>query len=425
MSIKAHTIWNIAGSAVPLLVAAVAIPSLVHSLGVESFGILTLIWTLIGYFSLFDLGLGRAITHHVSSKLQTVPMAEIINRINVGLIYALIAGLLGSVLILVLAEPLSSSWIKVSSNIQNQTYLAFIFSALAIPFVALSSGMKGVLEAFGQFDRVNVVRIFQGITTFALPILSVHIYGPNLGAIALLLGLSRVVVLLLYLLFISKHVGKHWLSSFGNLKFDLSLLKFGAWMTLSNIVSPLLIYLDRFVISSVMGGQVVAYYTVPFEILTRLLIIPGAMGSALFPKLTSEYHNESESVGQLLKNSLITITLVMTVLCLLVFMLYQPLVSWWISKEFADASSEVASFLVIGIWMNSIGFIIYTAVQAKVGAKQTALLHLTELALFIPMLYIFLVEMGIVGAAIAWTIRVSFDALGMFWLLKRSHQYAI
>ncbi len=425
MSIKIHTIWNIAGSAVPLLVAAVAVPSLVHSLGVESFGVLTLIWTLIGYFSLFDLGLGRAITHHVSSKLQTLPMDEIVNRINVGLIYALIAGLFGAVIILALADTLSSSWIKVSSTIQNETYRAFIFSALAIPFVALSSGMKGVLEAFGHFDRVNIVRIFQGITTFALPILSVYLYGPDLGAIALLLGISRVLVLMLYIYSIKNQIGNNWLSSFGNLNFDLSLLKFGAWMTLSNIVSPLLIYLDRFVISSVMGGQVVAYYTVPFEILTRLLIIPGAMGSALFPKLTDQYHNQTSSATQLFKKSLMAVTAVMTILCLLVFVLYQPLVSWWISKEFAEASKDVASFLVVGIWMNSIGFIVYTALQAKVGAKQTALLHLFELAFFIPLLYILLVKMGIVGAALAWTIRVSFDAFAMFWLLKRSHLYAI
>lgn len=424
MSIRIHTIWNIAGSAVPLLVAAVTIPNLVHSLGVESFGVLTLIWTLIGYFSLFDLGLGRSITHHISSKLETIPMAEMVNRINVGLVYTLSAGLLGAVIILALANS-ASGWIKVSSQIQHQTYIAFIYSALAIPFVALSSGMKGVLEAFDYFDQVNLVRIFQGIATFLLPILSVHFYGPNLGIIALSLGLSRVVVLMFYVAFVKKLIAINWLTFFKNLEFDPSLLKFGAWMTISNIISPLLVYFDRFIISSVIGGQIVAYYTVPFEILTRLLIIPGAMGSALFPKLSNEYHNGSKSVGKLLQNSMITIALVMTVLCVLVYMMYQPLVSWWISNEFANASKSVVHILTIGIWMNSLGFIAYTALQAKTGAKQTAVLHLIELALFIPLLYLLLKQMGITGAAIAWTTRVSFDALAMLWLLKRCHLYDI
>jgi O-antigen/teichoic acid export membrane protein len=243
--------------------------------------------------------------------------------------------------------------------------------------------------------------------------------------IALSLGLSRVVVLLLYVFYVKKLIGNNWFSTFINLEFDLSLLRFGSWMTLSNIISPLLIYFDRFVISSVIGGQIVAYYTVPFEILTRLLIIPGAMGSALFPKLSNKYHNGSETAGKLLQHSLVTITVVMTILCLLVYIMYPPLVSWWISREFADASKNVVSILTIGIWMNSLGFIAYTALQAKTGAKQTAILHLIELVLFIPLLYLLLIKLGIVGAAIAWTIRVSFDALIMFWLLKRSHLYAI
>jgi O-antigen/teichoic acid export membrane protein len=419
MSIKIHTIWNIAGSAVPLVVAAATIPHLVNSLGVESFGVLTLIWTLIGYFSLFDLGLGRAITHHISSKLDIVPMSEIINRINVGLIYTSLAGLLGAVIIFAIAEP-ATGWMKVSHAIHDQTYQAFVFSALAIPFVALSSGMKGILEAFDHFGQVNLVRIFQGITTFALPVLSVYCHGPDLGMIALYLGLSRIAVLACYLVSVRKLVGENWHFTFSNLTFDSSLLKFGGWMTLSNIISPLLVYFDRFVISSVIGSHTVAYYTVPFEIATRLLIIPGAMGSALFPKLASRYHNPSKTIGHLIKHSLATIMLVMALLCLILYLAYQPVVSWWISKEFADASKNVVSILAIGIWMNSLGFIAYTALQAKTGAKQTALLHLIELLLFIPMLYLFLIKMGINGAAVAWTIRVSFDALAMFWLLQRS-----
>lgn len=420
MSIKIHTIWNIAGSAVPLVVAAVAVPHLVHSLGVESFGVLTLIWTLIGYFSLFDLGLGRAITHHISSKLDTVPMPEIINRINVGLICTLLAGLVGAAIIFTLAAP-ATGWMKVSNAIQHQTYIAFVFSALAIPFVAFSSGMRGVLEAFDHFGQVNLVRIFQGATTFILPVLCVYFHGPNLGIIALYLGLSRVVVLIFYLVSVKKLIGKHWHFNASNLTFDTSLLKFGGWMTVSNVISPMLVYFDRFVISSVVGSHTVAYYTVPFEIATRLLIIPGAMGSALFPKLASRYHNPSKTVGHLVKHSMATIMLVMGLLCLLVYATYEPMMSWWISKEFAEASKDVISYLIIGIWMNSLGFIAYTALQAKTGAKQTAILHLLELFLFIPMLYLLLIKMGIIGAAIAWTVRVSFDALAMFWLLKRSH----
>src|SRR5690349_6169557 len=64
-----NTTWNMVGQVVPLLVAAILIPMLIRRLGVDRFGVLALAWTLVGYFGLFDLGLGRALTKVVSEAL--------------------------------------------------------------------------------------------------------------------------------------------------------------------------------------------------------------------------------------------------------------------------------------------------------------------------------------------------------------------
>ena len=64
-----NTLWSLLGQGAPLLAALVTIPVLVRNLGTERFGILTLIWMVIGYFSVFDLGLGRALTKLVAAKL--------------------------------------------------------------------------------------------------------------------------------------------------------------------------------------------------------------------------------------------------------------------------------------------------------------------------------------------------------------------
>ena len=45
------------------------IPRVVAGLGMERFGLLTLVWTAIGYFGLFDFGLGRALTQQVAGRL--------------------------------------------------------------------------------------------------------------------------------------------------------------------------------------------------------------------------------------------------------------------------------------------------------------------------------------------------------------------
>ena len=66
-----NTIWNLVGEGAPLLVGVVAIPILIHALGTARFGILMIVWMLIGYLGLFDLGMGRALTNPVAQKLPS------------------------------------------------------------------------------------------------------------------------------------------------------------------------------------------------------------------------------------------------------------------------------------------------------------------------------------------------------------------
>ena len=64
-----NVLWNLVGPVAPLVVALFAIPYLVQGLGADRFGILTLGWVVAGYFSLFDLGLGRGLTKLVAQQL--------------------------------------------------------------------------------------------------------------------------------------------------------------------------------------------------------------------------------------------------------------------------------------------------------------------------------------------------------------------
>ncbi len=59
MRVAHGALLNLAGHAAPLVAAVAAVPALIGSIGQERFGFLALAWALVGYFSFFDLGLGR------------------------------------------------------------------------------------------------------------------------------------------------------------------------------------------------------------------------------------------------------------------------------------------------------------------------------------------------------------------------------
>jgi O-antigen/teichoic acid export membrane protein len=57
-----NVFWNLLGMGIPLLVAIFTIPLLIDGLGISRYGILTIVWMIIGYFNLFDLGIGTVLT---------------------------------------------------------------------------------------------------------------------------------------------------------------------------------------------------------------------------------------------------------------------------------------------------------------------------------------------------------------------------
>lgn len=65
--------------------------------------------------------------------------------------------------------------------------------------------------------------------------------------------------------------------------------------------------------------------------------------------------------------------------------------------------------LSIGIWLNSIALVPYTLLHANGNPKLTALFHLFELLLYALALWWLAKHFGLIGAAIAWVLRVAID----------------
>ena len=114
MSLKRNTLLNLTGSALPLLAGAALIPYTLAALGNEAFGVLTLIWGLIGYFSLFDLGVGRALTFKLSQLSATDQQVDISATLRAGLLLTAGVGLLGALLVWALAPRLAGQWLHIS-----------------------------------------------------------------------------------------------------------------------------------------------------------------------------------------------------------------------------------------------------------------------------------------------------------------------
>jgi len=409
MSLKRNTLWNLFGTGAPLLVGVFSIPFLMKHLGIESFGILTLIWALIGYFSLFDFGLGRALTQKVASQRALGALDKLPQLIKAGLVFTAIAGIVGGLILAVLAAPLGNSWLNVSFGLQKSAVYSLAIAAIGIPLTTITTGLRGVLEGFEDFKQINLLKILLGIANFGLPVVSIVLFGPILELAVASLVIARLLNMLLHIYPINAKLGWTWAKAKLDYSHVRDLWQFGVWMTMSNVISPLMVTADRFLISAVIGAASVAYYTVPFDSLIRILIIPGALTAALFPRLASLITTDLPAAKELYSKSVLIVAKVMTPVCLTIILGSYFGLSLWLGVDFAKKSWLLTSILAFGILFNGIAQIPFAVIQASGNVRATALVHLFELITYVPLLLIALKFFGLQGAAGVWVLRVAMD----------------
>jgi O-antigen/teichoic acid export membrane protein len=391
-------------------------------LGAESFGLLTLIWALIGYFGLFDMGVGRALTYELS-KLRGTDTSSVKDKhlsisltLKAGLLLTLAAGIFGAALMLLLAPNLAANWLKISPALQQDALYAFQIAALGIIPTTLTSGLRGALEGLERFAGSNVNKLILGFCMFALPALSIVLHGKHLWIITLYLVLARLVIMFLGVIQLRSYLFtrislsiKDYVNSFIVIKQHIKpLLSYGIWMTVSGIVSPLMVTGDRFFVSAAVGALILPLYAIPQEGLQRMLMIPAALCGALLPQLSALTPQAAK--GLYWKNYK-RIAISMFGLCILAAVLIYPVLTWWISVDFAEKAWKISVILCLGIWLNSMAFMPYTFLHANGKTKITAFFHLFELVFYAVTLWWLVNQYGLIGAAWAWVARVFLDLL--------------
>ena len=130
-----NTAWNLLGQILPLVAGVFAIPVVIRHLGTERFGLLTLVWLVVGYFSLFDFGLGRALTSLVAQKLGESKEHELPSLISTAKLLMLGFSIAGGI-VLALASPwVVRSVLIIAPALQNEGIQSCYLMSLSLPFV--------------------------------------------------------------------------------------------------------------------------------------------------------------------------------------------------------------------------------------------------------------------------------------------------
>lgn len=410
--------WNLFGLCAPMLVAFFSIPLFIKGIGAERFGALTLVWMLVGYFSILDLGMGRAMTKMTAEYLGLDRRHQLPSVFWTALWMMTAVGLFGAILLAGGSGWLSTRGLNIPVALQGEVRWSFRIVSLGLPFTVAMTGLIGILETHQRFRLINLIRVPFGIATFAAPLAVLPFTNSLVWVVAVLIGV-RLVEMLIFLFCCLTLIPILRTTMRWDPAMVRPLLTFGGWMTASNIALPLMIHIDRFIVGAARTLVDVAYYANPAEIVVKMLILPRAWVSAIFPPLTMHLARKSPEADALFGRAVKLLVLVLFPAVLGLYAIAPEFLHLWLGPDFARESSGILRLLTAGIFIYSMSYLAFSLLQSASRPDLSARWHLLELPIFVALAWGATRRWGINGMAVAWGIRGLMDVAVLFPLALR------
>jgi O-antigen/teichoic acid export membrane protein len=407
---------NLLGFALATVVAFAAIPVTVHALGTERFGLLTLAWLVLGYLGVFDFGLARATTKFVAEALAVNRERSLAHIAYTSLVLMLAVSAVAALALAIAAGVIAVNVLHVPQALTEEATWTLIATAGAVPVTFALSATRAVLEAGQHFRAINLVAAPSNAMTYVLSAVGASLGFP-LPAIIALLVLNRLAAAIAFLVVAEQIYPGTWKPSF-SMREAKQLINYGRWVASFNFVGFILVYADRFVIGALLGIAAVAYYATPYEMITRLWIVPASFASALFPAFARRGAGERD-VLMLYSGILKLIALCVAPVAIIVILFSRELLAVWLGPSFADASVTPLELFALGVFVSSLTHVPMAYLQGSGRPDLITKVLGIEVVLFVPLVVLLVDRFGLAGGAFAWLARVLVDAFVLFALASR------
>lgn len=418
--IKANFVFNVVGPIISLAVALITVPLYVSYIGVARYGLVAIVWRLLGYFGFLDLGLARA-SANALAKLKDPSLGEERAKVLVTVLCInLFLGTAGALIFFFSANLFIEHFLTVPADLKPEIDTSLPWVAWAVPLALFGGLGSGALEAKEHFLTVNILNVVGSTAGMVLPVLCAMLISPSLSVVIPATVLARLFAVLLLLGFALRGEGPLTPRHFDVQRFK-SLLGYGGWISVSNAAGQFLASADQLMIGSVLGVAAVAHYSVPMNLCLRSQLLAAALSRTLFPRMSRSTRHEA---NELAEKALVTLAYAYGAVCAAAVVMAGPFLDLWMGKEFGSVAGPIAEILLIGAWIDGLGFILFAVLDGQgrpdIGAKIRAL----ELLPFLLVLWVLMTHFGLIGAAVAWLLMVTVAA-GLAFVLARFHSSSL
>lgn len=407
MGTKRNTAYNLGGAVVPVVLLLATVPLYLELVGEARYGVLALVWLFTGYFAFFDFGLGRATAYAIAKASDLAENAACAASFWTALAINIALGALGALIVLLAAPIIFVQLIDVSPALADELLPVLPWLALAVPLLTLEGVFAGALTGKSRFLALNVRFVIGTVITQLVPLACVWLIAPTLTVAIPATIVARTISVAILAGLAFRAVGAGIKPKFGGKRMARDLLGYGGWVSIGGILNPLISNFDRFLIGAVLGPVAVAFYAIPFQLVSRGSVFANALAPALFPRLAAQ---DPEAAKALALRGVRANAALMCVLCTVGIIIMQPFLTLWIDAEFARRSAIIGQLLAISVWANALALIALNFLQAQGRPKETTLILLVQAAPYLAIAGAGISLLGLVGVALARNFRSLLDA---------------
>jgi O-antigen/teichoic acid export membrane protein len=363
---------------------------LARVLGPEDRGIYALIILIPAVMGLLGT-LGMDIANIYFSANKKYKLSDIISNSLVSSIG------LGLVIILLFWVASTTNAFQEFLIANNITFLYLWLAVFTVPIVLLSGFFNRILlgrEEIVKFNSVGISKsIFQlGLIFLFLIVLDQGVFGAVLAYIV-----TTVCVALLVTLFIKKLNRINFSINFGLLKESL---RYGGKGYLGNVAQFLNYRLDMLLVAYFLDVTAVGYYTIAVGMAERLWMIPGSIGTVLFPRVSAIADTQANQLTSKVSRHTLFIVFILSIVLIV---LAKPLILIFFGISFLP-SVEPLMILLPGIVALSFAKVLTSDLAGRGTPEFGTYASIVSLAVNIPLNLYFIPKWGISGAAFASSI---------------------
>jgi O-antigen/teichoic acid export membrane protein len=265
-----------------VIVSFVITPVLVHSLGDRAYGIWILVLSLIGYYSIFDLGISSSVARFVSRAAGKNEEMQIQSTINTALVlYAFIgAGALAVTVVLALFAGRFASTPSEISAVRACILIVGSLVAAGFPVRVF----QGVLKAFLRYDLVAVAGLAKLFTANILIWIFIR-GGHGIAALAAITALAGALEVLLTIFFAKRAFPALKLGTrFFRRETRIEVFSYSWRVFIIAITQQIKFKIDSLVIAGLLAVELVTHYSIGARFMDYFIDLVGNLvGGQLLP----------------------------------------------------------------------------------------------------------------------------------------------